>query len=435
MKLKVLNLIKKYRFFDFFVSFLGRGFGGVLTFIFIILAAKILGSEKFGLFALSITVMQIALQFAGQGIDTVLVRFYVFQVHEKTKKEALVLKSCLYLRILLTFATVGAGILLSELYINYSGRTDLRTPLLFGFVGCGFASFWYYLLAILQAKEKFVRYSVLTSGVNVMKIIFMIVLVVLHYQYSLFNLLAVYFSSFILGVVITLFFVPGHVLDSRGDLRQTTKDVFGYGKWIIMSSLVAILYNRIDVLILTSFRSIDEVGLYSAAGSFIHGLDIIVVAMFTVFLPAASKIRNYADAVHYLKFSSVISLAVLSVLLILYFFSDYLILSILGDSYLNTLRIFKIVFPGFLFYLFTFPWALVIYSYNKPHLLFMSDIAVLLFNFAGGLIFIPSFGMIGASWVSFFTRLFNSAIIVYLLASQSRKIKLAGQIMEPMAVK
>lgn len=435
VKLSILNFIKKYQIFDFFVIFSGRGIGGVLNFLFIVFTAKLLGSEKFGLFALSITVMQISLRFAGQGIDTVLVRFYILQVQEKTKKEAIVLKACLYLRILLTLATVGIGIVLSELYVYYSNRPDLRIPLLFGFIGCGFASFLYYFLAIIQAAEKYVHYSFLSSSVSILKVFFLFILFMLH-QHSLFNILSLNVACFFLGMSITLFFVPRNALKGQGNVREAMGNVFGYGKWIVLSSLISILYNRVDVLILSSVRGIKEVGFYCAAFSFTQGLDLIIVALFTVFLPSASKIRNFADAVHYLKFSSTISVGVLSVLLIFYCFSDRLLLSILGAEYMSALRIFKIIFPGFLLYLFTFPWALVIYSYNKPHLLFMSDVAVFLFNFIGGLIFIPSYGMFGASWVNLFTRLFNSAIIIYLVTSESKKIKHKGELSKsPIAIK
>lgn len=438
MRLEIKNLIEKYQVLNFLIAFLGRGMGGALNLIFIIFAAKLLGSEKFGLFALSITVMQIALQFAGQGLDTVLVRFYVYQVQEKTDKETLVLKTCLYLRIFLTILIVGFGILLSELYVNYFNRPDLRMPLIFGFIGCGFASFWYYSLAVLQAKEDYVKYSFLSSGANVFKMLILSILFILH-QYSLFNLLSINMASFLLGVFVAYYFIPWKIIKESGDVKDVKGEagyIFSYGKWIILSSLISIFYSRIDILILSSFRSIAEVGYYSAAITLINCFDLIIIALFTVFLPNASKIRSYVDTINYVKFSSTICLGVLSVLFVIYMFSDFLILSVLGQEYVNSIKVFKIVFFGFLLYLFIFPWALIIYSYNKPHLLFMSDLIVSLINLVGGLIFIPTHGMLGASWINLLTRVLNSAIIIYLVATEAKRMKFGDGLVEsPVVVK
>ena len=400
--------------------------GGVLNVVFVLAAANILGTEQFGLFALSITVMQIALQFAGQGIDTVLVRFYISQVSQNSQREGTVLRACLYVRILLTALTVATGVVLSEVYVNYAYRPDLRMPLILSFVGCCIASFWYYLLAVFQATEHYARHSLLTFSVNALKIILLVILFVMQ-QCSVFSLLSAQIAAFALGVCVAALLSPRSFLGEATDARRIGTQVFGFGKWVIFSSLVSILYNRIDILILSSSRTILETGYYSAAVSLISGFDLITISLFTVCLPNASKIRNYIDTTQYIKFSSTISLGVTIILCLVYVFSDALILAVLGESYVESIDVFRIVFPGLLWYIFTFPWALVIYSYNKPHLLFFSDVIVLSFNVIAGLICIPRFGLAGASWVNLTTRLLNSAILIFLVVRESRRLKRSGE--------
>lgn len=402
---------------------MGRGLGGVLNLFFVILAAKLLGSEQFGLFSLSITVMHVALQFAGQGIDTVLVRFYVSHVQEKSGKKMDVLQSSLLIRIVLTSVTVLLGILLSEIYVRVFDRPELRVAFIFGFGGCGIASIWYYLLAVLQAKERYLPHSILSGGINLLKVIILGVLVWMQ-MHSLVPLLSINLVVFLMGAVIATFLMPRHLLKKNTAIVDTMKPMFRYGKWVMFSGLVSILYSRLDIIFLSTFRSAAETGQYSAAVSMITGLDLIILALFTVFLPNASKIKCYRDTISYIKFSAVISSMVLSVLVVFYFFSETVILSILGEEYRESIRVFKIVFPGFLTYLFTFPWALIIYSYNKPHLLFMSDVIVLTVFCTAGVWLIPQFGMIGAAWVSFASRVVNSLVILILVAWQSRLLRI-----------
>lgn len=429
-RLKIRQLVHEYQIYNFAVAVLGRGAGGVLNCLFVLIAAKLLRSELFGLFSLAITVMHIALQFAGQGIDTVLVRFYVSHVQQDSHREYVVLRACLQLRFLLTLMSVAAGILLSETYVRHAGRPDLRLPLIVGLAGCGVASFWYYFLAVLQAMERYTALSLLAFAVNLVKIILLALLFAFN-NCTLSTLLSAYIAPLAFGTWLAVLLVPRESLTWSRDAGPVVTSVMRYGRWVILSSLISILYSRVDILILSASRDIEEIGLYSAAGSLTNVFDILLIALLTVFLPNASKITNYSDTMRYMKFSATISLVVVLALLVPYAFSNSLIRLVLGDSYSGSIALFQIIFPGLMVYVVAFPWALIIYSYNKPHLLFLSDAIVFCFSLLAGITLIPAHGMFAASWINFGTRILNAIIIVVLVVVQSRALRADASLAAP----
>ncbi len=427
MRERILHLIERFQIRDFGVVFLGRGVGGLLNVLFLLLAARILGGEQFGLFAVAITVMQIASQFAGQGMDTALVRLYVLHANDGSDQAKAVLRSCLKVRVLLTVATVALGMLGAEIYVQWAGRPEFRLPLAFGFAGCALMSFWQYLLAVLQAREQFVPHSLLAFGMHFSKILMLGALVLVN-QGTLVGMLGVNTAALALGVTAATMLMPRDALRGGKPLTGGAGQVFGYGRWVIMSSMVAILYSRLDVMVLSGTRGAEEVGYYAAVVSMITGFDLVITALFTVFLPSASRIRDYADTIEYVKFSSVIAGLVLIVPVGVYLLADPLIALILGEEYAASAGLLRIMLPGFMVYLFTFPWALVIYSYNLPHMLFMTDLVVLTFNVAVCLIFIPRHGMEAAAWVNLTTRLLNSSLVTFLMIRESRKLRFQGSL-------
>ena len=430
MRERFLQMFERFKIRDFAIVFLGRGAGGVLNILFMLLAARLLQSELFGLFALSITVMHIGSQFAGQGMDTVLVRLYVLHSRDGSRQEASVLRSCLWVRVLLTVATVAIGGLLAEIYVRMTGRLELRLPLLFGFVGCALMSAWQYALSVLQAREEYGRHSALSLATNFLKIALLGALVLAN-RTDLPDLLNANLAALGLGVAVSALAMPRRYFEAGMPLPDGARHVFRYGRWVILSGLASILYNRLDVLVLSAARSATEVGFYSATASLITGFDLLITALFVVFLPSASRIHDYADTIEYLKFSTAIASAALILPLLCFFFAQPLLLLTLGEGFRESVDLFRIMLPGFMIYLFTFPWALIIYSYNQPHLLFATDVVVLAFAAVASLVFIPTHGMIAAAWINLCMRLLNSALIVFLVIRESRRLRDRGDVIVP----
>ena len=427
MKRLLLRITHDYQIRNIFVACLGRGLGGVLALGFGIACANVLGAEAFGVFELSIIVMEMALHFAGQGLDLVLVRFYVHHAIDEPQTARLTLKACAYLRLGLSVGVLVLGFAGTAIYSRWAPDNDSVWARGLGFVGCGAASMWHFSLAILQAREAYLPHALLLIGMNLAKLA-MLALVVWFRRAGVNEFLTVNILAFGFGSALASIFVPRDFVRCHGDMRRSVGAIWAYGRWVVLSGLTSILYHRIDVIILSVFRSASDVGVYRAAGRLVNGLDLITVALMTVFLPLASKVRTYRDALGYLRRCSAINAVMLAGLTVVFLLAHRLIPLVYNDEYLPTIHLFRIIYPGFMLHLLVFPGAMLVYACNRPKPLFGTDVIALATCVLAGLWAVPRWGAEGAAYANLVMRVVNSACIVTLVCWQLRQIRRTGRV-------
>lgn len=416
------GLFRRYRLQDFLTTFVGRGVGGVLNLVFLMWAAKLLGTRLFGLFSLSIAVHQVALQFAGHGLDTVVVRFFVVRRREDPDAGGVVLRACFLLRLILTGATTVVGLAASWAYVEWSGREELWMPLMLGLVGCSVASVWYYLLAALQAAERFVAYSLLTFSANVVRL-GVVALLSLVWVLGLEQLLVIHYAVFGLGAVAATALLSLSSFRGGSGTWQVGRDALRFGKWVVLDTIVYMMHTRMDTVSLSLWRTPEEVGVYGVAIALVSVLDLVVIVLWTVFLPRASKIRGRQDAIGYAKQVGAVCGGVAVLLLLGLGATEVVVEVVLGDAYARTATVFAIILPGLVLYLFAVPLSAVLIARDKPHLLFWGDVGILVLTAAGCVLLIPRFGIYGAAAVAATGRAVNAAIMGWFVQREIRRLE------------
>ena len=215
-------------------------------------------------------------------------------------------------------------------------------------------------------------------------------------------------SQIVIGFVIASLIIPRRFFLKGTEERYPLKNVLSYSGWLYLFSLLFMLFDRLDVLMLGYFRQAMEVGIYSVAFTLIKPFELIPETFNTVFLPKVSKFTRRSQIYAYFKDTLKVTglIAVVGVALI--FLAGPLITTFYGEKYLDSIRLFQILVGAFILLTMINPLNLVGHSLNKPQLFSLMAGINLALNFFGNLIFIPRYGALGAAIVTLISRVLGS---------------------------
>jgi len=200
-----------------------------------------------------------------------------------------------------------------------------------------------------------------------------------------------------------------------------------------MSYLCYIIFNRLDVLMLTRYTSSEDfgrVGLYSIAFRFISPLLLLPASLMVICTPWVSKMHSLDEYRGYIR--SILKLTVpIGILFCLLFPFSRILIQFLADKPLpvatSAARVFNLLLPGVIFMVVTNPLTLITYAENKPWILAYADLLRLILNFIGNYILIqgkfgfPRLGIYGAALATSITAFAGGGfVLVYIYWSVFR---------------
>jgi|GEM_PF-6372375 len=235
------------------------------------------------------------------------------------------------------------------------------------------------------------------------------------------DLITGYFIVWFLSFIITgaLYILPGHLVRriTRSISWEDFKQIATYGLSVSVSTASAIFLSRIDVLLITYFRSATEVGFYEV-GVPVAGLFLVFIDPLTIFLGPMVVTRHHAQERK--KLSEAISILytlglflVLPFALFLVIFPREIILLMFGATYLPAAGAMAVL--GIAFFFRAFQSINFTFLYGTGHL--KAQMLIMWFGLGVdlllGFLLIPRYGFIAAAWtvlVTFFLMLLFSFI-------------------------
>lgn len=191
---------------------------------------------------------------------------------------------------------------------------------------------------------------------------------------------------------------------------------FHRGKWLLMSGIAAVIYLKIDQVMLAHYYNTNEVGIYAAAArlsEFWYVFPVLVANAFNRKMILKNK-RSSEEFNHFIQtFLGLLVASAISISLLTYLFSELVIPLLYGQEFLKSAAIINIhIFATiFIFQRAILSKWLIIKGLYKYSLLTQGVGAII--NIALNMIFIPKWGGIGAAWATLFSYIFASYISLF----------------------
>lgn len=368
-----------------------------VTFFLFVLVSRMLGPSDTGLLSFSQSLVAMLLCVTGLGLDGILIKEFSSGKHNKESLYSTVMISKLIITLIVIFLS-----LLITLFID----TSLKNKIIFicSLVGLVFQmqnTFFSYFQAKSLAKSatKYSFYSLLISAVVKLYLIYLDADVYIFALSFSFDFLV---SYFFLG-----FFIKKLGLNIKLEEFSFTifLDLVRQSYPIILSSLIVVLYTRLDQLMIAKMMSSSDLGVFSVAVRISEAYAFVPAAVATSFFPLLvssgkkENIKLYFDLVFFSAFVSGISLLIVS-----YFYID----DIFGSAYSGTRSVLFVSIFSTMFASLGGACTNYLITINLTYMRLVRAVVGLVINFGLNLILIPKYGILGAAYASLISQLFAS---------------------------
>jgi len=373
----------------------GRLASGISEFVSLALAARLLGPSGYGQFSYFLAIALISAQLFDLGFSRVLTIRTSLLIGSGRDESAI---SRAY-GTLLGFRSLFALLSLPVLgWIAWSMNAWLLAAAL-----ClgSMSSAVQCQSAIFQSELLFGRYSGALCLPSLLRVSVLAILFV-QGRRSLSALIVCYLAVHCLSVVLLMGLIPWHrVHVSVHGLLNGLAGLLSFGKWLMITAVLEVLYMKADVLSLKFLSSSYELGIYSSAFTFAGVLGMLFNSMVAYYVPlvcraaGAGKLDELKQ--HFLASADLHAIVGIPAAIGIWAVAPSLFPLVFGHQYQQSID----VWPVLVIYsivLMVNQTGLVFFALQKLHLIPMILSAIFLTDIVLSLFLVPRFGAIGAAW-------------------------------------
>jgi O-antigen/teichoic acid export membrane protein len=402
-------------FFGVIASFLGYLIRMILS--------RQLTLEEFGLFYSVFTFVGFFIVFRDAGLSISLMKFIPeFLVNDQPSRIKASIKFIFIVNFIFSLILILILILFSDyLSKNYFG-SDLAKPLLFllstYFL---FYSLYRVFMNIFVGFQKSKYYSWDLLFINLVVLLGILI----FSEMGIFSPAIAYIFAAFLGVFISIivFLKLFKYFRYKSDYSSRLKTrLFHYGFPLLLAAIGFVVIGQIDVMMLTGFRTLSEVGIYSVVLPTAMLLVTLGSSMAQVILPYVSE---YWAKKKYSQISKVINetyrkafVFIVPAGLILFVFSDIVLRFLFGEEFILGINALKILSVGAILFSVATINNSILSAIGRPKLVTKIILSVTFLNVILNLILIPFYGIVGAAIATSISYL----LVLYLSSKWVSKI-------------
>lgn len=407
------------------IAFVLRVVGIIAGYIFTLLVTRTLGAEAWGIFALSLVVLQIASVIGRLGIDTALLRFtaeYVAKGEICTLKD--IYKKTLTLVVPFSILVAISVYFLSPILANEVFHKPYLTNYfrIVSFIIVPFVLLWIHSESI-RGLKKIKEYMLLQqTGISIIAVILFLmglVFVKSHFlpivSYSIAVLILTIISIFLWHKYLANFLtVPPTFASSLSFSSSTTsnnsyKYLLSVSVPMLLSSSLALIMGWTDTIMLGMFRSAREVGVYNVALRVSMMTSITLMAINTIAAPKFAEFWGRGDIKGLAEFvqqsAKLIFWSSFLILLIFCFFPSH-ILNVFGSEFKVGTTALRVLIFGQFINAVSGSVGYILQMTGRQKVFQNIILIATIMNITLNAILIPRFGINGAAFASMISMIF-----------------------------
>ena len=199
------------------------------------------------------------------------------------------------------------------------------------------------------------------------------------------------------------------------------KKLLSFGIYVLLSSIAGLIFFNIDTMVITYFRTLEEVGIYNVGYPTAKVLWVLTSALAPVILPIASELWQKKDKIilkqginQLYKFSLCL---IIPGVIVMFLFPETIISILFGERYMAAAAVLRIMSIGALLFSIATINLNILTGIGLPKLVGKIMLIAALFNAISTIIAVPFFGVNGAAT----TTVISFAILFIISSAKIRK--------------
>lgn len=199
----------------------------------------------------------------------------------------------------------------------------------------------------------------------------------------------------------------------------TAKNLLRRSWPLIFNSLNAMVYTRVDQIMLSHYRTFSEVGTYSAAARILEICMIFPMALGASFLPSIINSSQKSETIYHEKVKRYFAVNAVAGFLVMFFvalLSGPIIKILFGTEFRTSALLLKILSLGILFKYMIAARGHIFVSEDLLKLSMISSSCGVIVNLGANILLIPKFGVFGAAFATLLS-LASTLFLVFMYKS------------------
>lgn len=412
---KLIYKLKSKTAKDSFLVLISNVFSQFLNFIVVVILGRFFSVAEYGVYSVLNNISSFVSDMADMGMNGAITRFTA-EAHgkgEKKNEELLIIYSIkrkiISLIIVFVFLTIFAKTI---------AKHWLHDPYLYRYiyiviVTCGLTLFVSALNAVLQGRQEFKKYFISIVTANIIWC-FSIVIMTLFDHVTIFSSIISQVLSGTVNLFVCWHFVKLSITKSkiREPLDYEIKRKFNsFGFWMLLWAIFAILQSRLDIFMLASLTTPEQVSYYDIASKVLRPVMVFISAYSVVLNPQLVTLDKLQLKSKVKKISLFISFETI-VIIIAIFIVKPIIMLVFGSKYINSIVPAQLLLFAIIFYVWTVPFNGALYALNKPYFFTLTAFLGLIVTAIGNYFLLGEYGAIGASITFIAAQLFGFLISI-----------------------
>lgn len=381
-----------------------------ISFLIGVLIARLGGKELFGEFSYILSIVSLFSPLCIMGLNNIATKYVV----KRPRNSHFYIQSILTVRGTGALVSVLAGLLFVTVSATASEyQQEILVLLAFQFFQFLYAFEFYFLAKNSVAPSVFIRLTTIfvTSALKI---------IVILYDFGLMWLIVAHGTHYLLTALgyACRYYLKGaqRSIKRKSDVKSAII-LFHQGKWLLLSGLAALVYLKIDQIMLGTMFGMEEVALYAAAARLSEFWYVFPVLIANAFYPKMIKKhqknpREFDDFIS--KILSFLFSFALCLSLVTLFIADWLVTLLYGNQYLASGQILSIhIFATCFIFQRAFYSKWLISNNLFKYSLYSQGIGAAI-NIALNTLLIPKFGGIGAAWATAVSYAFASYFSLFI---------------------
>ncbi len=380
----------------------------LLQFIVGMLCARYLGPSNYGLINYAASIVAFVLPIMKLGFDATLVHELV----ESPKNESEIIGTSLLMNLFSSFICI-LGVIS---FVSIVNADESETILI---------SFLYSLSLIFSALEMiqyWFQYKLISKYSSIVMLISYF-LVCVYKIILLVNSKSVFWFAFTnsleYGLIAVMLIIIYFKLGGRlGFSFNRGKSMLKKSKHYIISSLMIVIIQNTDHIMITSIMGKSENGFYSAAITCTTVAQFVYIAIVDSFRPvilANKKDNSYEFELNISRLYSLTSYLAIIQCLFFVVFAKLIVNLLYGEEYIAAVPILQILMWYFIFSVFGVVRNVWILAEQKQKYLWIINLSGAVFNIILNAAMIPHWGACGAAFASLLTQFFANFILGFII--------------------
>lgn len=354
---------------------------------------------EYGVYVLTESLWQILWAVFLFGFESGVVRWYL-EISDELKRKRFLFSVTLFLLIFNAALFLLIYLFSSQLSVIVYENIGLSRFVIYAALIAVVETISFVVFLLLRIEERAKLYSILAVSSTLISLLLQIYFL----QYTGIKLEGVFIAKIIAPACIILILLPYYFRHLKfGFEKSLLTDLLKYSFPIMFASLVITLLNQVDRYILGSITGLKDVGIYGLAYNISGLINFLVVSPFSLAFTVLSwkKLKDDNAKRFYTKTITYLFLAVIYISLIIALFTPHLIkIFAMKTDYWSASKYVPWIILAMPFYGIHFVGVFSFYVSKKTKYVFISYLIALAVNVICNFIFIPMFGIYGASFVN-----------------------------------